>query len=228
MATSKVLPFQHDHNAYHRGACRCPICTEAWRLHSKRRREHRLPPAVLDPTGTQRRVRGLMALGWTTAHIAAATGVLHDRTVSCIASGRCPTVLASTADLIRRAAADLGARPGPSNITRSRAARLGYLPLWVWDEADIDDPGALPSAAPPIEVDEVAVQRAVHAARADLPPTPLTRAELAVVVPRLAGGSFLTDRQIAERLRVAPRTVAKYRSLAGVKAATLDQQRAAA
>jgi len=229
-AEARLPVAKHDHNAYHRGACRCPVCTEAWRLYSKRYREGRLEPSYVDATGTRRRVRGLMALGWTRQHIAESAG-LHVETINALATGRSAVTFASTNRAIREVADRLGSKRCPSGITRSRAERAGYLPLLAWDEDTIGDPLAEPHIggeldAPP---DEVAIMRAIHAARADLPLTPLTPAELAVVIPRLAAAPyFRTDTQLRHRFRLGSHTVQKLRAAAGVPPSTRQRSAAAA
>lgn len=54
--------------------CRCSECREAHRLHNKRHREHRQPPALVDAAWTQRRIRALLASGWSGTDVARAAG----------------------------------------------------------------------------------------------------------------------------------------------------------
>lgn len=131
---------------YHQG-CRRPECREAWRLYAKRMREGRLRPYLVDRTGTERRIQGLMALGWRAIDIAVAAGLPSARSVSGLCH-RSPQVQAVSAEAIRKATARLGSQTGPSDNTRRRARELGYLPLWVWDD-DIDDPAAKPQGTLP-------------------------------------------------------------------------------
>lgn len=84
--------------------------------------------------GTVRRLQALIALGWTHTAMTARCGhrtapLLHQR-------GRWVTrgVHDDVAAMYRR----LCTRPGPSQRTRVRAAKLGYLPPVFWDDIDLD------------------------------------------------------------------------------------------
>lgn len=89
--------------------------------------------------GTVRRIRALLALGWTHAEMLRRTGV-HTRRVICHPS---PVVTARTRAAIAELYEELCMTPGPSEKNRARAARLGWVPPLAWD--DIDDPDEVPS-----------------------------------------------------------------------------------
>lgn len=91
-------------------------------------------PAV----GARRRIRALLAIGWTHAHIAEAAGI-PARRPGLILSQAGTMITLDAHDRIADAYDDLSMRPGPS--TRNR--RLGYPPPLAWD--DIDDPAEMPS-----------------------------------------------------------------------------------
>lgn len=137
--------IRHSWADYSRGLCRCPAGREAWRLYGKRRREGRQPPGLVDATGTQRRIGGLLAMGWPRPTIAAAAGLADQGRVRQVFNSE--QVLRRTADGVRRAAATLGTRVGPSDRVRDNARRAGHIPLWAWDD-NIDDPAAKPSGVP--------------------------------------------------------------------------------
>ena len=96
----------------------------------------------VDITGTTRRLRALVAIGYTQADLAARLGITPANSTALFhAQGR---VLASTAlkvvDLYDR----LSMTSGPSQAARDRARRLKWAPPLAWDDEDIDDPAAKP------------------------------------------------------------------------------------
>lgn len=90
--------------------------------------------------GARRRVQALMVAGWTHeamhAHCGIRTAVLLHQTGRWI-SRRKHDAIAAMYD-------DLWATPGPSDVTRSRAAAAGYVGSGAWDDDTIDDPRATP------------------------------------------------------------------------------------
>ncbi len=89
--------------------------------------------------GARRRIRALLALGWTHAHItAAAGGPLSAVTLNQTGEW----ITRATHDAYRAAYAELSMRPGPSAKTRGRAAKAGYAPPLAWDDDALDDPTA--------------------------------------------------------------------------------------
>lgn len=97
---------------------------------------------LLSAEGARRRIRSLMALGWTAVDIAAASG-RPDSTcqVQQTAAIR-QWVKPSTHARIDRAWKALGMKPGPSAINRHRARLAGWPPPLAWD--NIDDPAENP------------------------------------------------------------------------------------
>lgn len=138
---------RHNANDYHSGRCRCDKGRAAHRHQSKLRQRGLAPTRFVSSVGTRRRIEGLLALGWTGAHIAAAGGMARTKRPSQIgADRRCTRVTVETALAVRRAVAKLGGTPGPSANTRGQARRLGYVSLWAWND-DIDNPDAEPEGA---------------------------------------------------------------------------------
>lgn len=96
--------------------------------------------------GACRRIQGLLALGWTHTAISAAMQDAGVRTQS-------HHVLHQSGQWISKAVHDavtdayrvLGATHGPSERTRVRARRLGYVVPAMWDDDAIDDPTARPA-----------------------------------------------------------------------------------
>lgn len=150
--------------------------------------------ALVDSTGTTRRARALVALGWSQSKIAAELGVrpanFH------LATNPPPTVNALTA----RAIADLYDRwsmtlPPASEhrdkIAASRARRYakarGWLPPLALDDDRLDDPAYKPDSLTTEEhtedhLDEAAIYRRAHGDKK----VRLTRAEAAELVRRWA------------------------------------------
>ncbi len=94
---------------------------------------------LIDSLGTTRRIEALMAIGWTSGHIADLIGVTRSG-VRRIKYSR--TVQIGTARRVEAAYDALSGRPGPSEMTRGRARSLGYAPPLAWD--DIDNPDETP------------------------------------------------------------------------------------
>ncbi|QRY43139.1 helix-turn-helix transcriptional regulator [Mycolicibacterium boenickei] len=93
--------------------------------------------------GSQRRIRALMAIGWTQGRIAEETGLGTGRAVSSVLNAR-TYVSARVAKSISDAFDRLHMTAGPSDLLVRRARIWGWpLPL-QWDEDAIDDPDAQP------------------------------------------------------------------------------------
>lgn len=173
--------------------CRCPEGLADERRYRKRLAAGIQPPAIIDATGTRRRIQGLMALGWPLKDIAAKLGYgSRSRPYRLVTALRIHRRLA---DAVIDIYGQLSMTPGPSKETRRRALKAGFFPPLAWDDDTIDDPNAQPMLEEPVEVDEVAVQRALSGDR----PEGLRRAELieAIKAGRAMG---LSNAQIGQRL----------------------------
>ena len=108
------------------------------------------PETVLDRTdpsaetfvpalGARRRIRALLAMGWTheamLVHSGVRTAVTLNQVGQWITGAKHRRV-----DAMYEA---LAMTPGPSEVTRARASRLGYAPPLAWD--NIDDPAEQPA-----------------------------------------------------------------------------------
>jgi hypothetical protein len=120
-----------------------------------------VPDAVADDSfvpadGATRRVRALLAIGWTRDDIArrlARTNPAH------LARGSYPAIKAYRWREVADVYEALSMRRGPSHITANRCVKLGYLPPLSWD--DIDDPAENPTGGryATTDVDLVVVRR---------------------------------------------------------------------
>lgn len=178
----------------------------------------RIPDAaLLTSVGTGRRLEGLAVLGWSWAELDAKLG-LPAHTLAFRRSRR--RVSAAYARQVRDLYDRLSMRLGPSAHARNRARAKGWIPPLAWDEDDIDDPRTVPPAAATldrgwtarpdvggqVEVDEVAVWRAVHGD----PPALLSRSERVAAAIRMATAGR-PDAHIAGHLGVSVRTVERWR-----------------
>lgn len=168
----------------------------------------------VDALGAHRRICGLMAQGHSGVLIAKAAGVGTHQQVFGILASR--SVSTSTADKIRRAVSRLGGVEGPSTASRNHAARNGWPPLHAWLAGTIDNPRARP--LPWRDVDRVAVERAIQAARTgQRRSTKLSRDELVIVAARLASAPYLMhDNAIAAGMGKSQSWVTATREWVGV------------
>lgn len=115
---------------------------------------------LVDRAGTQRRLRALVALGWTARHLATRLR-MSSRTMHQLLADDPARVRASTRARVAALHDELAMTlPPPSRgTTRARriAARRGWAPPLAWDDDTIDDPAACPS---PIRADWLDVMTA--------------------------------------------------------------------
>lgn len=165
-ALRRALAAHGERGRYAYWRCRCGPCSEANRLYAKRHREHRATSAFVDPTGTLRRVQGLVAMGFTFTAIGEVIGTSVSRVGQLARDAKPRGVLRSTERRVRLATHLLLAGPLPrgraASVAKAIAAKEGWLPLGVWD--NIDDPASQPAYGRATSgdddlVDEVAVRR---------------------------------------------------------------------
>ena len=95
--------------------------------------------------GARRRLQGLMAIGWPLATLSERIGA----DAQGIVANRRTSTLKDVHVSVCRVYDELWSTPGPSAITRSKAATYGYaLPL-SWDDDEIDNPAAEPHRGTP-------------------------------------------------------------------------------
>ncbi|WP_141214714.1 MULTISPECIES: hypothetical protein [unclassified Rhodococcus (in: high G+C Gram-positive bacteria)] len=151
------------------------------------------PGTRVASTGTVRRLRALVAIGWTQEVLAADLGI-HPTGLGRLTAGQATHCTARRAREVADIFDRCHMRQGPSEISRRRAQQKGWaLPL-EWDEESIDDPNAKPAS-----------DSRWNAASA--------RRERIEQVAELTERG-LTSAEIADRLRVSQRQVIRYRGLA--------------
>jgi hypothetical protein len=105
--------------------------------------------ALVDSTGTVRRIRALIALGWSQAKLADLLGITPQNFWFPAAAR--PRVLSSTARAVRELYDDLSMKHPPEDTpaqraaasrARSYAAARRWVPPLAWDDDKIDDPAA--------------------------------------------------------------------------------------
>jgi hypothetical protein len=174
--------------------------------------------ARVDGTGTRRRLRALVAMGWSSRALGVRMGWPENYTGVLInVEGR--TVMGGTARKVRDLYDELWDVSPPQDTTaqratvsraRKRAQRRGWVSPLAWDDHSIDDPAARPSGCGGGGFDPATVLLlaagggdAAQAGAAD---------RVAVVEALTAAG--LSASQIAARLGVTPRWVVRLRAKA--------------
>lgn len=101
------------------------------------------PLGFVPAIGARRRIQALLALGWThkliTEHMTGVGQISH-----ATLNQRGNWIARATHDAVVAAYEQLSMTPGPSDISRRRAAARGYVPPLAWNEGEIDDPEAVP------------------------------------------------------------------------------------
>ncbi len=110
----------------------------------------------VDATGTQRRLRALVALGWTARHLTTRLGMSSRTTFELLHDDAYAQIRARTRATIAALYDELALTvPAPSRgrtLARGVARRHGWPPPLAWDDDSIDDPAALPDLGEPDRV----------------------------------------------------------------------------
>jgi hypothetical protein len=114
-----------------------PLATRA-RYEKRRRHEMRNgSPRRVPALGTQRRIRALMALGWSSTALATEGGWSSNREVQNLLYAR-QYVYRQTARRVSELYERLCMTEGPSPVTRLHAERNGWPKPLAWDDVDTD------------------------------------------------------------------------------------------
>lgn len=175
--------------------------------------------AFVEPSGTVRRLRALVAIGYTETELSAHLGMLMGN-FSPLIHGRRPRVTAATYAATRALFDQLWNQPltgAKADRARRLARRNGWFGPLAWD--DIDDPGEQPNAQGPAAdgplIDEMAIDLALSGVEVKL-----SSAERRVAVQRLHAERW-SDGRIAETIGANARTVLRIRQELGLE--TFDQ-----
>lgn len=189
--------------------------------------------ARIGPTGTTRRLQGLVAIGWSMNRLSQRLGMkltnarhlFHGTGQTTVARAR--QVAALYDELWNQLPPHDSHRDKIAySRARNHAKRLGWAPPLAWDDSTIDDPAAQPAPwladadAGDIEIgfDEAAVQRAVdgdHTVR-------LTKADRVEIINRLHARRW-TDQAIARRTGISDKTVLRLRHELDLPAITPEE-----
>lgn len=167
----------------------CAPCRAAHAAHKRaarrRRAAERIDQFHIDSTGTQRRIRALLRMGYRYCDMDRWLGN-RGATAHNLNRSDTRTVHVDTARKVARMYDALCMKPGPSERTRNLAAARGWPSPLAWDDDAIDDPNAKPVGLPTSEkrsagVDQSAIERRILGDRTDR----LHAGEAAEVVRRL-------------------------------------------
>lgn len=101
------------------------------------------PGTAVSSCGTVRRLRALVAIGWTQSTLCDRLGVLPGNGCR-IFRGEQDYVSQLTAERVRKLYDELAMLPGPSDRARSHAKKRKWAPPLAWDDDTIDLPDAKP------------------------------------------------------------------------------------
>lgn len=117
---------------------------ERYRRHYAAQGVHASLPAL----GTRRRLRALLAIGWTAQLLADRLGYVSEQGAqNLIHQETRATVHRRTHLAVAALYEELSMTPGPSHLNRLRAHGKGWEPPLSWDEGDLDNPDAVPHGA---------------------------------------------------------------------------------
>lgn len=220
-----VCPPDHKHGengtCYQGHKCRCADCRQGRAEYEYWRNRNRDKTAIVDATGTRRRLQALAALGWSAREIAERHG-LHRDTVRWWY--RMPRVERATAVKVAAWYDEMSMMLPPmetsserrsATTTRGQARAKGWPPPLAWDDDMIDDPNAAPDleGIAQITISEVFAERcdsavidaAIEGRAPDLSP-PERRQVITVLNERR-----WSARRIAEHIGCSTRTVDRIR-----------------
>jgi hypothetical protein len=171
------------------------------------------PTALIDGTGTRRRLQALVAQGWSRSRLAEQLGNNYQVVGRYMVRDR---VTASTARAVRGLYDRLWDAPPPERnhwevaaavAARRKAERNGWAKPMAWDDETIDDPDAEPRQGSEWDgIDPVAVERAIAGES-----VPLSPAEIDEVI-RIGNAKGMSALQIAAAAGCSARAVQRRRA----------------
>lgn len=203
-----TCPPEHGHGengtCYVTHKCRCQDCRTGRAEYEYYRARNRDKTALVDGTGTRRRLQALAALGWSARAIAERYGHSTDAVSTWVRAER---INRATAKKVARWYDDLSMTLPPTRnkferysvgSTKGRAKRAGWFPPLAWDDETIDDPNVTPEQPPepePLPIGFARHERVIelHAAR-------------------------WSDPAIANELKVSVKTIGRDRAFLGLPA----------
>lgn len=211
---------------YSFGGCRHETGRVADSRYRKRLRMGLQPAALVDATGTNRRIQALLALGWPLKVLAPRLGYdgrSHPYKLVKTPTGR---VTRDMAVKVEKLYDLLSMTIGPSKRTSGRALRAGYLPPLAWDDEQLDNPAAKPhncrrdpEIAPAL--DEILIERALAGdAPRRLRPAEIREAVRRAVTPPM----WLSDVQAGQLLQRSDRQILRIRHALGLPAAQFKEE----
>lgn len=171
--------------------------------------------ALIDATGTRRRLQALVAIGWSQSKLAAHLGMTPSSFGKTLRRDRVTVATRdAVADLYERLwnvapPQTCGRDKVACSRARRHAAESGWLPPLAWDDDDLDKTEVTVTQLSydgDTALDEIAIDEAMRGRR-----VALTRDERAEAMRRL-NAAGLSARLIAERLGTTSRTVVRKRA----------------
>lgn len=222
-----TCPDDHAHadtsTCYLNHGCRCSACRTGraeyryWVRHMRAAGRHEaFSGALIDATGTRRRLQALMSLGWSQRAIAAHADSDQNRISHQLHGDRITRAgAARIAAVYEHLSAHLPPTDTPGQRmsvfrVRAQARRQGWVPPLAWDDID-NDPAPATATREALLVDEVAVANAIAGHLV----APLTTAERHQAVRRLHA-LHLFDSEIAARCGVNVKTIERDRNALGL------------
>ena len=101
--------------------------------------------SLVEMIGTTRRLRALVAIGYTQTDLCARLGITDANGTGLFTGSRRSRVRVATACQVAGLYDELSMTPGPSDYARNRAHRKGWMPPLAWDDDTIDSPEAQPN-----------------------------------------------------------------------------------
>ena len=146
--------------------------------------------AHVDGTGSRRRLRSLVAVGWPQRELAERCDWVYEN-LNTFINHEDRGLTAAAARRVAAVFTELQLHPegGPSTKSRRLARAKGWVPPLAWDEDTIDDPHARPAELPDDDrehiVDEILVERCVAAWRSKTPTPYIPREDRPAVAAAL-------------------------------------------